>query len=890
VVRRSREAARHIEGAITAMKADSKFRFAVTLSLACLVLTACSGLPKSAGPTGGGSGPYTIGGTVTGLTGTGLVLQDNGGDNLPVAAAGTFKFATTIAKGGAYLVTVVTQPTNPAQSCAVTSGSGTATANVTTVAIACTTAASNATVGVTVAGLQGSGLVLQDNGGDSLTISVDGSYTFKTTVNGAYNVTVLTQPIGPAQVCAVANGFGTATANVTNITVTCTLSYTIGGTVTGLVGTGLILEDNGGDDLAITSSAPFTFKTPVLTGKPYAVTIKTEPASPAQTCVVTAGTGSGTATADVTSVAITCPAVTFSVGGKVVGLLGKQPTPPNNAPLADSSFQLLNNLGDNEIITQNGPFTFPTPVNINGAYNISIISNPSTQGEGCTRWNYFGNATANVTNILVDCAHDDWTWISGSKTGAIDGIGTPLYGSFPATPPTTTPNPYTNTPGGRYAGAAWTDSSGNLWLFGGFGYELAGRTAPDTLAGYLNDVWVCPLGLDQCQWQLLETPVSGLFPIAQSEDNKTGGIPGGRFGSATWVTGGTNLWLFGGRGIDSNFTESQLSDLWKYTIGGGWTLVKGSTVGNQPGVYTGAAGSLVPGARWSPVSWTDNSGNLWLFGGFGYDANGAIGFLNDLWKFDGTNWTFVSASIPSSNLKNQNGVYGTQGTAAAGNTPGGRQSATTWVDAAGNLWLFGGEGLDSAGTLAGAALNDLWEYSITNNRWTWVQGSNTANQDGSYGVGQPSIGPSDTTTAAGTVGLSAVDTGIFPGSRWGSNGWIDAAGRLWLYGGWGLDSTGTNGNGYLNDLWSYTPSSTAGQPGTWTWVKGSNTGNQNGVYGPETRPYVTFVGWTPGGRSSAMSWNDGHGRFWIMGGQGYDSTSTNGNGYLNDLWRYLPYP
>ena len=64
------------------MKAASKFPCAVTLVFASLVLTACSGQPQAASPTGGTTGPYTIGGTVTGLTGTGLVLQDNGGDNL----------------------------------------------------------------------------------------------------------------------------------------------------------------------------------------------------------------------------------------------------------------------------------------------------------------------------------------------------------------------------------------------------------------------------------------------------------------------------------------------------------------------------------------------------------------------------------------------------------------------------------------------------------------------------------------------------------------------------------------------------------------------------------------------------------------------------------------
>jgi hypothetical protein len=54
------------------------------------------------------------------------------------------------------------------------------------------------------------------------------------------------------------------------------------------------------------------------------------------------------------------------------------------------------------------------------------------------------------------------------------------------------------------------------------------------------------------------------------------------------------------------------------------------------------------------------------------------------------------------------GVYGSQGTAAAGNVPGARYPAVSWTDASGNLWLFGGWGYDSAGT--SGYLNDLWMY------------------------------------------------------------------------------------------------------------------------------------------------------------------------------------
>ncbi len=140
----------------------------------------------------------------------------------------------------------------------------------------------------------------------------------------------------------------------------------------------------------------------------------------------------------------------------------------------------------------------------------------------------------------------------------------------------------------------------------------------------------------------------------------------------------------------------------------GWTWVSGSSSSNQSGVYGTqgtASPSSVPGARERPVSWIDAAGNLWLFGGSGVDPAGSFSRLSDLWRFDGTNWTWVSGS---SDIR-QAGVYGTQGTASPSNIPGARESSVSWIDAAGNLWLFGGVGYDAAGTFA--RLNDLWRYN-----------------------------------------------------------------------------------------------------------------------------------------------------------------------------------
>ena len=116
-----------------------------------------------------------------------------------------------------------------------------------------------------------------------------------------------------------------------------------------------------------------------------------------------------------------------------------------------------------------------------------------------------------------------------------------------------------------------------------------------------------------------------------------------------------------------------------------------------------AAASNVPGARWAPATWTDAAGNFWMFGGDGYDSAGNGGHLDDFWRYSAGQWTWMVGT----NLRNQPAVYGTLGTAAASNLPGGRVNAVSWIDASGNFWFFGGSGI-STGTLG--ELNDLWEY------------------------------------------------------------------------------------------------------------------------------------------------------------------------------------
>jgi len=82
----------------------------------------------------------TVGGSVTGLVGSGLLLKNNGTDGIAISNDGPFEFTIALANGSGYAVTVASQPVNPAQQCGITNGSGTITsANVTNVAVTCAT-------------------------------------------------------------------------------------------------------------------------------------------------------------------------------------------------------------------------------------------------------------------------------------------------------------------------------------------------------------------------------------------------------------------------------------------------------------------------------------------------------------------------------------------------------------------------------------------------------------------------------------------------------------------------------------------------------------------------------------------------------------------------------
>jgi hypothetical protein len=434
-------------------------------------------------------GTTTVGGTVSGLSGT-VVLQDNGADNLSVSANGSFTFATALSSGQAYNVTVLTNPSG--QQCSVSNGSGTAgSSNITNVTVSCTTnAPSPVTVGGTVSGLSGT-VVLQDNGADNLSVSANGSFTFATALSSgqAYNVTVLTNPSG--QQCAVSNGSGTAgSSNITNVGVTCTANTTnsitdnfarangsLGPNWTALSDGALSISSqmvigtnpgaNSGDirtaetyasdqySTIQTTSTPLTggqwigpmvrvqgngsglytgiyywnSGSPVLMmfaringswtqlGSTYA-----SGALPAGTSLTLTATGSTLTfaqngvtriTATDTSltggapgiIAFDTPTATSWAGGNVNGSLPvatPKVTVGGSVSGVSGTVVLQDNATDNLSVSANGSFTFATALSSGQAYNVTVLTNPT--GQQCSVSNGSGNVgSTNITNVGVTC-------------------------------------------------------------------------------------------------------------------------------------------------------------------------------------------------------------------------------------------------------------------------------------------------------------------------------------------------------------------------------------------------------------------------------------------------------------------------------------------------------
>ena len=320
-----------------------------------------------------------------------------------------------------------------------------------------------------------------------------------------------------------------------------------------------------------------------------------------------------------------------------------------------------------------------------------------------------------------------WTWMGGSNTFSCtsSSCGQPgVYGTFQKPAPG-------NIPGGRSGAVSWVDSNGNFWLYGGKGIDGAGQNV------ILDDLWKFDPTTLNWTWMggsnVIYVVVGSQAAVYGTKSvPAVGNNPGSQSGAGGWTDSNGDLWLFG----DGN--------LWKYSISlNQWAWMSGTgakpcpvvpTIGyptclSQPGFY-GTRG--LPDAASSPpgsnptATWTDRSGNFWLFGGYASDVTGEDaglidGYVNVLWDFNPTtgSWAWMGGDYATSNCSAQyfspityfvcDGNQGVLGSVPdAANIPSARAGAVSWTDKNGNFWLFGGTITDFYDRTG--YMNDLWEY------------------------------------------------------------------------------------------------------------------------------------------------------------------------------------
>jgi type IX secretion system substrate protein/galactose oxidase-like protein len=386
-----------------------------------------------------------------------------------------------------------------------------------------------------------------------------------------------------------------------------------------------------------------------------------------------------------------------------------------------------------------------------------------------------------------DPAANTWTWIKGT---GLDGASAE-YGALgiPA---------ISNTPGARAWGCtAWTDTAGDLWLFGG----------ADFGASY-SDLWRYQIASNEWTW--MAGPQVGNLPgiygtLYQPSD--TDQPPTRSEANTAWVDSGNNLWLYGGYG-----ELGDLGDMWRYSPATGqWAWMGGTQAANAHAVY-GTQGvespGNFPGGRWTYTHWM--SGNyLYLSGGLSFST----GDFSDVWQFNlNTNyWSWVGGDSGVVDT----GVYLHYCSVNEGDMPVGRaeQRAAQVNGCSENLYVWGG------GSNMGR-LNDLWAFDLPTKKWRWVSGSSSPLPAGNFGI----------------RGLSSPSN--MPQGMVGPCLWSDKEGNLWLWGGLLSLSTWQ----MANAMWKYVPDPTC-FPGE-SLTGGINYTLSQSLICPGDTVYLTVTGAT----------------------------------------------
>jgi N-acetylneuraminic acid mutarotase len=283
-----------------------------------------------------------------------------------------------------------------------------------------------------------------------------------------------------------------------------------------------------------------------------------------------------------------------------------------------------------------------------------------TNGELNDLWKY--NITTN-----------QWTWMKGAP--AINQSGT--YGTLNVASAA-------NVPGAREHSSAALSSGNAIYIFGGRGFPETGPI------GMLSDTWKYDPLNNEFTWMHgpKTTATNGNYGT-QNVSSPTN-IPGSRYTQVFWRDNSGDFWIFGGLGFAAIGGVGRLADLWKFSPSTNeWTWVEGPDTLDWQGIYgTQAVPNPTnnPGGRNYSNGWKDNSGNLWLFGGFGFPEIGGTGNMNDLWRYDLgcaviDSTTNANISICSGNSTTLS-AYSTQGSVNWHSSP-----TSTTVLASGNTYI-----------------------------------------------------------------------------------------------------------------------------------------------------------------------------------------------------------
>ena len=408
---------------------------------------------------------------------------------------------------------------------------------------------------------------------------------------------------------------------------------------------------------------------------------------------------------------------------------------------------------------------------MNGTNTLNYLGNYGTKGvasitnkppgvyEACewtdksgNFWFYGGENNGWYDNLWkYNVATNMWTWVKGS--GAVYDKQ-PIYGIQGL-------SNINNSPGERMTSQSWTDTNGNLWLYGGISKYTPGGGEP------YSDLWKYEISTNIWTWMKGDSTWTGTASYGNiGVENSSNKPPPSNEVNLTWTDNQNNLWLVDNQGC-----------LWKYkVVTNNWIWMKGDTTGKPTFGSKGIANiNNTPGSLYfSFTRWKDSKDNFWLLynvqGGFNNSVLFKYEVVTNMWT-----WMWGDTTQNAQNTHYSDSLCDYKKTTIPYIREEGR---ACWIDNCDNLWLIGGYGCSSS--LCGD-LNDLIYFDTHVSKWIRAGNDTTFYSPSVFGV----------------MGVSSSLNK--PASRAGALPFKDINGNLWLYAG-----LNDNTYKYFADLWKFT--------------------------------------------------------------------------------------